>query len=92
MKIKKEIEPLWIVKKSVRKKGHGRTPSTYCIYYAENPKRNCVHRLRTNEGTELFKILSTTVISKNPKYFYKVYADGVYVNDVLISVINPKKY
>lgn len=85
--ITKEI--LKVTWKIIRRKGYGRTPTTYCTYIAENKKHK--HRVRTYEGSELFKLLSTTVISKHPKYLSFVLVEGIYINGKLISIANPKK-
>jgi len=87
--MKTKIETLKVTWKIIRRKGYGRTPMTYCTYVVENEKHK--HRMRTYEGSELFKLLETTTISKNPKYSHSVYVDGTFCGDKLISVSNPKK-
>ncbi len=89
MKVSRET--LQITWKIIRRSGykHTRTPRTYCSYIAEN--KNHKHRLRVFEGTELFDILKNTVISKLPQYMYSVYVDGIYYNNNLLRVENPKK-
>lgn len=82
-------EVLKITWKIIRRKGYGRTPTTYCTYIAENKKHT--HRMRVYEGSELFKLLSTTVISKHSKYHSSVYVTGTYVDGKLVSINNPQK-
>lgn len=84
-----KTETLTITKKIIRRKGYGRTSATYCKYIAEN--QNHSHTLRTFEGTELFDILSKTVISKHVERFEKqVVVDAEYFNNALVRVINPR--
>lgn len=66
-----------------------RTPKTYCSYIIEN--ENHKHKRRTFEGSELFKLLSTTRILKNLEYSNVIYVDGTYIGDKLISISNPRK-
>jgi len=88
--MKTRLETLRIVKKMIRRPyPYMRTPKTYCSYIAEN--ENHKHKLRVYEGSELFDILASTTISKDPKYFWRVFIDGVYANDKLISITNPRK-
>lgn len=88
--MKPQVETLKVVKKYIRRKyPYMRTPKTYCTYTVENECHK--HRLRTYEGTELFNLLATTTISKDPKYFYSVYVDGTYMNNKLFSITNPRK-
>lgn len=80
---------LRVVWKIIRRKGYGRTPATYCKYIVEN--ENHRHELRISEGTELFDLLSKTIISKSEDYYEKhLYVDCVYYNNVLVKVINPR--
>ena len=87
--MKTTTETLKVTWKIIRRKGYGRTPTTYCTYVIENDKHK--HRVRTYEGSELFKLLQETTISKNPKYFYSVFVDGTYAGEKLISITNPRK-
>ena len=88
--MKPTIEPLKVTWKIVRRPySYTRTPKAYCTYIAEN--ENHKHRLRAEKGTELFNMLSTTVVSKDPRYFYSIYVDGVYYNNNLVRVTNPRK-
>ncbi|MFA5366346.1 MAG: hypothetical protein WC333_00285 [Dehalococcoidia bacterium] len=84
--------PLKVTWKMIRRAGYGRTKETYCTYIAENGKYK--HKLRTEEGTKLFEILATTVISHNPKKILRfssdVYVDGVYKDGNLMCVKNPR--
>ncbi len=89
VKPKTRTETFKVVKKIIRRKGYGRTPKTYCTFVIEN--ENHQHRMRTYEHTELFKLLESTTISKNPNYMYSIYVDGVFYNDKLVSVTNPRK-
>jgi len=86
MVTKENLKVTW---KIIRRKGYGRTPTTYCTYIVENNEHK--HRMRTYEGSELFKLLSNTIISKHPKYQSSVYVTGTYMNGKLVSVTDPKK-
>ena len=82
-------ETLKITWKRIIRKGYGRTPITYGKYVAEN--NNHHHKLRISEGTELFDILCKTIISKHTeRYEKKVVVEGVYYNNVLVKIINPR--
>ena len=80
-------ESLKVVWKFIRKKGHGRTPQTYCSYIVKN--KNKEHRLRTNMGTKLFDLLNSTYISKNETA--EIQIDGIYMKDKLMYVCNFRK-
>ena len=80
-------ETLKVTWKIVRRKGHGRTPETYCSYIVENEKRR--HRLKTFLGTTLFDLLDTTYVSK--RGVAEVQMDGMYVGDKLMYVCNFRK-
>ena len=81
-----------IIRKANGKTGRGNTPETYCSYIAENLKHN--HNLKTVEGTKLFELLQKTVISHNKlnsdRFTASVVLDGIYHNDKLICVKNPR--
>lgn len=81
-------ETLRITQKLIRRAGYGRTPKSYCTYVAENEKRK--HKLKTVEGTKLYEILENTIVSKNNRYDVRVFIDGMYHNDKLIFVTNPR--
>ena len=82
-----ECETLRVTWKIIRRAGHGRTPETYCSYIAENENR--AHRLKTVEGTRLFNILDSTVVSPNAeRYAFKVLIDGMYHHNKLIYITN----
>lgn len=66
-----------------------RTPETYCTYIIEN--ENHKHKKRTYEHSELFKLLASTRILKNPEFSDVVYVDCKYDGDKLISIFNPRK-
>lgn len=88
--MKPQVETLKVTRKIIRRKyPYMRTPKAYCTYIVEN--ENHKHRLRTYEGTELFELLSSTTISKDPKYFWSVFVDGTYINNKLFSITNPRK-
>lgn len=87
--MKTHVERLKVTWKFIRRKGYGRTPVTYCSYIIENEKHK--HKLRTIEGSDLFEVLKTTVISKRPRYLYSVYVDATYCDDKLVSITNPRK-
>jgi hypothetical protein len=87
-------ETLKVTWKFIRRKGYPstRTPSTYCTYVVENEKHK--HKMRTYEGSDLFKLLETTRISRIPetsKYSNSIFVDGTYCGDKLISITNPRK-
>lgn len=78
-------ETLKVTWKIVRRKGHGRTPETYCNYVAENETHK--HRLRTEVGTKLFEMLDSSVILKKGGN-KEVLMDGMYMGDKLMYVCN----
>jgi hypothetical protein len=92
------VESLKVTWKFIRKAsektwdGHGKISEAYCSYIIEN--KNHKHKLRTIEGTKLFELLQTTVISHNPNKLERfntgVYVDGVYRNNKLQYVKNPR--
>jgi len=86
-----EREALQVTWKIIRRAGYAcsRTKETYCSYIAENKNRK--HKLKTVEGTKLFDILASTVVSKLDKYEFKVYVDGVYHKGELLYVTNFRK-
>jgi hypothetical protein len=84
-------ETLKITWKFIRRKGYGRTPATYCSYIAEN--ENHKHRLKTVEGTKLFEILEKTYLNRSltdKTGERSVLIDGIYHNNKLISITNPR--
>jgi hypothetical protein len=84
-------ETLKITWKFIRRKGYGRTPATYCSYVAENEKHK--HRLKTVEGTKLFKLLQDTRIARKPNhpaYASSILIDISYCGDKVISITNPR--
>jgi hypothetical protein len=87
----RHIETLRVTWKMIRRSGYPstRTPQTYCDFIIENEKHK--HRRMVYEKSELFKLLSSTTISKNPKYSSYVIVEGIYNGDKLIGLINPKK-
>jgi hypothetical protein len=86
-----EHETLQVTWKIIRRTGYvcSRTKETYCSYITEN--KNHKHKLKTVEGTKLFDILASTVVSKLDKYEFKVYVDGVYHKGKLLYVTNFRK-
>lgn len=80
-------ETLRVTWKIIRKAGQGRNINTYCSYIVQNENRK--HRLKTNEGTKLFDILSNTTILKNGGD-KNVFVDGIYHKDNLKCVVNPR--
>jgi hypothetical protein len=80
-------EVLTVTWKFTRNIGY-RTPEAYCSYIAEN--ENHKHKLKTVEGTKLFKILKTTTVSANEEYEKKVVINGMYHNNKLIYITNPR--
>jgi hypothetical protein len=88
--VKPTTETLQVVWKIIRRPYPCcRTKEIYCSYIAEN--KNHKHKLKTVEGTKLFDILASTVVSKLDKYEYKVYLDGVYHDGKLLYVTNFRK-
>lgn len=88
--MKPTIETLKVTWKIVRRPYPCcRTPKAYCSYIIEN--ENHKHKRRTPEGSELFKLLATTTVSKSSRYFYSIFVDCTYVGDKLISITNPRK-
>lgn len=83
-------ETLRVTWKIVRRKGHGRTPQSYCNYIIEN--KNHKHKLKVREGSKLFDILDNTVIFKREGTNEFVLVDVLYDdNDNFISIIDYKK-
>jgi hypothetical protein len=83
------IETLRITWKMIRRAGWGRTKHTYCRYVAEN--KNHWHTLHVEEGTKLFNLLSTTIISHYTERYEKhLYVDGIYYKNVLVKIFNPR--
>lgn len=83
-------EILTVTWKFIRNVGH-RTPEAYCSYIVEN--ENHKHKLKTIEGTKLFEILKTSrlnkkLIDENSKNI--VLVDGMYYNNKLIYITNPR--
>jgi len=84
-----ETDTLVITWKRVIRKGYGRTPKTYCVFIAQNEEHR--HRRRVEEGTELFDILNKTIVSPYfDRYGKRVLIDGVYYNNSLLKIINPR--
>lgn len=82
-------ETLKVTWKIIRRKGHGRTPESYCNYIIEN--ENHKHRLKTKEGTKLFDILDNTTILKEGSINEEVLVDGIYWGKKLLFVTNFRK-
>lgn len=82
-------ETLKVTWKIVRRKGHGRTPESYCNYIIENETHK--HRLKTKEGTKLFDILDKTTILKKGSVNEEVLVDGIYIGNKLLFVTNFRK-
>jgi len=83
-------EKLRIIWKIIRRKGHGRTPESYCNYIAEN--ENHKHRLKTRDESKLFEILDNTVIYERDGTNHEVFIDGIYDdNNNLLYVTNFRK-
>jgi len=83
-------ETLRITGKIIRKGRECGMSEHYYSYIAEN--KNHKHKLKTIEGTKLFEILKTTIVSKvDDRYNYKVYIDGVYYKGDLLYVTNFRK-
>lgn len=82
-------ETLKVTWKIIRRKGHGRTPESYCNYIIENEKRK--HRLKTKDGTKLFDILDNTTILKKGSINEEVLVDGLYWKDKLLFITNFRK-
>ncbi len=87
-----QIIPLKITWKLIRRAGYGRTKDTYCTYIAEDKDHK--HRLKTIEGTKLFDLLQSIKIGRDkdhPERFEKsVFVDGVYYNNKLLCIKNPR--
>jgi hypothetical protein len=82
-------ETLIVTWKRIIRKGYGRTPKTYCVYIMQNEEHR--HRRRVEENTLLFDILSKTVVSAHlQRYEKQVVIDGVYYDNKLIRVENPR--
>jgi len=83
-----KLEILQVTWKFIRRKGYGRTPETYCSYIIENSVHK--HRLKTLEGTKLFKLLSEHHVSAREEYLVKIVVDGMYHNGELVYITNPR--
>lgn len=79
-------ETLKVTWKLVRRAGYGRTKEGYCTYVAENKKHK--HRLKTLEGSKLYKILEKTIVSENERYEKSVLIDAYYVRNKLVYITN----
>lgn len=81
-----KLETLKVTWKFVRKAGYKstRTPVSYCTYIAKN--ENHTHKLKTIDGTKLFNLLSSVRLSDNTE----IHIDGVYRDDKLYYITNPR--
>lgn len=93
--MKSHVETLRVVWKFIRRTGYPstRTPKTYCSYIIENEKHK--HRQIAHEGSELFELLSNTRIYKDIDSFTRknvesIFVEGIYNNDKLVCIQNPK--
>jgi hypothetical protein len=84
-----KTETLRVTWKIIRRAGYGKTKKTYCKYIAENT--NHKHELRAEENTELFKLLSSTVVSSNSERYSKLlFVDAEYYGNALVKIKNPR--
>jgi len=82
-------ETLIVTWKRIIRKGYGRTPTTYCKYIAQNEEHR--HKRRVEQNTKLFDILKDTIVSTHlDRYEKQVVVEGVYYNNTLVKIINPR--